>query len=232
MGKDHLAFDDGFHRADEPAHGCVLREIPAKSGLESPVDIAGSSLGGSMALEAARRGLARSAVAIAPPGLWKERPAPHVKYVFGGMRFIARHAPAVLRAAVRLPFLRELTLAVPISIGSRHMPVSDALRAVDDLKTARAFEETFENTRAPLALAGITVPVTVAFGDRDWILPKCSQRRTGLPAHATWVIKRGWGHVPTWIDPAGVAHLILDGTRSPADPRPSIAEVIGGRRAR
>ena len=56
-----------------------LREI----GIEVPVDIAGNSLGGSMALEAARRGIARSVVAISPAGLWKERGAPHVKYVFG-----------------------------------------------------------------------------------------------------------------------------------------------------
>src|SRR6476661_5060339 len=38
MGKDHLAFDDSFHRADEPAHRCVLREVAAESGLESVVD--------------------------------------------------------------------------------------------------------------------------------------------------------------------------------------------------
>jgi pimeloyl-ACP methyl ester carboxylesterase len=43
-----------------------LREL----GLTTPVDIAGNSLGGWMALEAASRGFARSAVAISPPGLW------------------------------------------------------------------------------------------------------------------------------------------------------------------
>src|SRR5436190_3922723 len=38
MRKDHLAFDDSFHRTDEPAHRCVLREIAAESGLESVID--------------------------------------------------------------------------------------------------------------------------------------------------------------------------------------------------
>ena len=38
MGKDRLALDDSFHRADEPAHRCVLREIAAESGLESVID--------------------------------------------------------------------------------------------------------------------------------------------------------------------------------------------------
>jgi pimeloyl-ACP methyl ester carboxylesterase len=36
-------------------------------GITVPVDIAGNSLDGTMALEAARRGIARSVVAISPP---------------------------------------------------------------------------------------------------------------------------------------------------------------------
>ena len=55
-------------------------------GLDLPIDVAGNSLGGCMALEAARRGIARSVVAISPIGLWRAHPAPHVKYVFRGMR--------------------------------------------------------------------------------------------------------------------------------------------------
>src|SRR5215471_18435207 len=55
-----------------------IREI----GIAIPVDICGNSLGGYLALEAARRGLARSVVAISPAGLWKKRPPAHVKRVF------------------------------------------------------------------------------------------------------------------------------------------------------
>ena len=187
-----------------------LREM----GIAIPVDIAGNSLGGFMALEAAKRGLARSVVAISPAGLWRGYGAPHVPYVFGGLRWLARHFPQLLKATVRRPLLRELALAVPISVGSRHMPVSDALRAVDDLATASAFEATFDNTRAPFSGgSGIAVPVTVAYGDRDWILLKGWRRRDALPAHTRWVEKHGWGHVPMWVDPAGVARLILEGAQ-------------------
>ena len=84
---------------------------------------------------------------------------------------------------------------------------------MDDLAASTAFEETFLNTRAPFSGTDIAVPVTVAFGTRDWILPASSRRRDRLPAHTTWVIKKGWGHVPMWIDPAGVSQLILEGTR-------------------
>lgn len=182
-------------------------------GLERPIDFAGNSLGGTLALEAAKTGLARRVVAISPAGLWKAHDSPHVKYVFGVLRFLAVQAPGLMNATLRRPWLRELALAVPISVASRRMPIDDALRAVDDLAGATAFEATFANTRAPFSGAGVSAPVTVAFGDRDWILPRRSQHRNGLPNHTRWVRTPGWGHVPTWADPAGVARLILEGTR-------------------
>jgi pimeloyl-ACP methyl ester carboxylesterase len=182
--------------------------------IEIPVDIAGNSLGGYMALEAAKRGLARSVVAISPAGLWRGYGAPHVPYLFGGLRFLARHFPQLLKAAVRRPFLRELALAVPISVGSGRMPVHDALRAINDLATSPAFEATFDNTRVPFSGgSSIAIPVTVAFGDRDWIIPKHWQCRSELPEQTRWVEKHGWGHVPMWVDPVGVAQLILEGTQ-------------------
>ena len=177
-----------------------------------PVDIAGNSLGGCMALEAARRGIARSVVAISPAGLWREHPPFHVKYVFDGVRFMARRFPRIVKAAARVPLLRELAFAVPLSVASRRMPASDAFRAVDDLATTSAFEETFENTRTPFSGRDIAVPVTVAFGDRDWILPKRSRDRSGLPEHTRWLDQQGWGHVPMWVDPIGVSQLILEAT--------------------
>ena len=94
------------------------------------------------------------------------------------------------------------------------MPVRDARRVIDDLGRSPAFEQTFEHTRAPFSGKDIAVPVTVAFGDRDWILPKGSRWTNELPAHTRWVEKHGWGHVPMWVDPIGVSQLILAGTVS------------------
>ena len=181
-------------------------------GLEVAPDLVGNSLGGYLALEAATRNIARTVVAISPAGLWREHPPRHVKSVIGSLRFMARHFPAASRAAMHLSLLRELLLAVPLSVGSRRMTVSEAVGTLDDLAAATAVEETFEATRAPFSWRGISVPVTVAFGDRDWILPKRSRSREGLPPHTQWVEKRGWGHVPMWVDPVGVSELILEGT--------------------
>jgi pimeloyl-ACP methyl ester carboxylesterase len=190
-----------------------LERSLCEMGIDVPVDMAGNSLGGGMALEAARRGIARSVVAISPSGLWRAHPPPHVTYVFRGMRFFARSFPKLLQATVRTSWLRELAFAVPISVGSRRMPASDALRAVDDLGASSAFDATFDHTRAPFSGRDIAVPVTVAFGDRDWILPNGSRHRTGLPGHTRWIRKPGWGHVPMWVDPPGVSQLILEGSR-------------------
>lgn len=181
-------------------------------GIDVPVDIAGNSLGGAIALEAANRGIARTVVAISPIGLWERHPAHHVRYVFASLRFMAVRFPDPLKAIMRRPLLREVALAVPMSVGSRHMPVGDAFRAVDDLAASTAFEDTFDNTRAPFFGTGITVPVTVAFGHRDWILPRGSRRRDRLPAHVTWIEQERWGHVPMWVDPVGVSQLIVEGT--------------------
>ncbi len=114
---------------------------------------------------------------------------------------------------MRNAFLRELALAVPISIDSRRMSARDALQAVDDLAMSLAFEATYKNTLAPFSGGGITVPVTVAYGDHDWILLKQWRRRNELPAHTRWVEQHDWGHVPMWVDPVGVAQLILEGTQ-------------------
>jgi pimeloyl-ACP methyl ester carboxylesterase len=177
--------------------------------IEMPVDIAGNSLGGCMALEAARRGMARTVVAISPIGLWTNGPAPHVRYVFRSLRWLATRSPALLKLPMRNGLTRELALAVPLSVGSRRMPVNDALRCIDDLAGSTAFDETFESTLSRFSGLDIGVPVTVAFGNRDWILTKRSRHRHALPAHTQWVTKHGWGHVPMWADPRGVSDAIL-----------------------
>src|SRR5215475_7480122 len=160
---------DGFEQS--------VRQI----GIRIPADICGNSLGGYMALEAARHGLARSVVTISPAGLWKEHPPPHVKYVFKTLHFMATHFRRMSRGALQAAWLRELLLAVPISVGSGRMPAADAIRTIDDLASSTAFDETFAHTRQPFTGGcDISVPVTVGFGDRDFILPRRSRSRTEL----------------------------------------------------
>src|SRR5262249_52818986 len=183
-----IAFDiAGFGSTPRLPHGTPptaanlvdgLEQSIRTLGLELPVDMVGNSLGGWMALEAARRGIARTVVAIGPAGLWKEHPASHVPFVFGGLHFMATRFPRASRAAMRSAMLRELMLAVPLSVGSKRMSAREAIRTLDDLASATALEEAFQAPLSPFVGGRhITVPVTVAFGTRDWILPRGSRRR-------------------------------------------------------
>ena len=181
-------------------------------GIEHPVDIAGNSMGGWMALEAARTGLARSVVAISPAGLWSSPPT-HIKPVFFSLRRGAQLMPSITRLAMKSPVLRELLLAVPLSNGSRHMPYEDAVSAALDFANAAGFDNTFAHAGRFMDGHAINVPVTVAFGSKDWLLTRgTSQLKDELPAHTKWLQPKNWGHVPMWKDPQGVASLILDHT--------------------
>ncbi len=217
-----LAFDvAGFGRSPMlPAHRpptaihltLALKESLNRMGVTEPVDIVGNSMGGWMALEAARLGMARSVVAISPAGLWA-RPPMHAKHLFLTMRRVTRVAPGLVKAMLSVPWLRELLLAMPVTTGARHMPAEEAFAAALDFAHAPGFDATFQQATRFEGGQGIRVPLTVAFGTHDWLLPRPARRRSELPSHVRWLEPKGWGHVPMWKDPQGVVELILDGTR-------------------
>lgn len=192
------------------ALGENLQEI----GVDTPVDIAGNSMGGYIALEAAKQGLARSVVGLSPGGLWAEGGlAPHISFSLKAARWGAKTAPELIQRAAGITPLRWLTLAIPVSSQGWKIPKEDALACIADISAATGFEETFANAGRFENGHSIKVPLTIAFGARDWLLTKSAQQRDELPAHTRWLKPRGWGHVPMWDDPEGVAKLILDGTR-------------------
>jgi pimeloyl-ACP methyl ester carboxylesterase len=178
-------------------------------GIHEPVDIVGNSMGGWMALEAARVGLASSVVAISPAGLWDESPA-HVKMVFFSLRNAIKFMPNISRQMMGFALFRELLLAIPIGTGGRNISRKDALNSIDDFSKATDFDRTFANVGRFIGGKDIQVPLTIAFGTKDWLLRKKDcQNKSELPDHVNWLEPRDWGHVPMWKDPQGVANLIL-----------------------
>lgn len=218
-----LAFDvAGFGRTPPLPAGVTpnaanlvqaLQQTLQAMGINEPVDFAGNSMGGYLAMEAAKQGLARSVVALSPGGLWQEKGSAHIRPVFGAMRATLRRFPRVGELLVQVPPLRTALMAVPLSSQAWKMPARDAVIAVRNFAGARAFEETFDAFAPFTGGDAIKVPLTVAFGTRDWLLTSASQHRGELPAHTRWLTPRGWGHVPMWDDPHAVARLILEGTR-------------------
>jgi pimeloyl-ACP methyl ester carboxylesterase len=190
-----------------------LRHTLAALGIAGPVDLVGNSLGGQLALTAAREGFARSVVCLSPAGLWRGRHSP------ARTRLILRSAHAVLgrfprlgEAAARAAWGRTLLFALPMTSKGWRLDRHEAMQVVRTFREAASFSPTLEASQRFTGGERITVPLTIAFGGRDWLLTRSCQHRDGLPAHTRWLEPRGWGHVPMWDDPAAVARLILDGT--------------------
>jgi pimeloyl-ACP methyl ester carboxylesterase len=192
----------------------LLDFLEHELGLDRP-HVAGNSLGGWLSLELARRGRVRSATALSPAGFaegWEGR------YGRGSLWLIVRLARALAARAETVMGStagRELTLfqlmARPANISP--LEASESVRALggapwfDDTVRALARESFGDGN-------GIAVPVTVAWGNKDRILPPRQAKRAAraIPS-ARMVTLWGCGHVPTYDDPEQVAQVLLDGSQ-------------------
>jgi pimeloyl-ACP methyl ester carboxylesterase len=104
------------------------------------------------------------------------------------------------------------------------VPVEEALEAARAIRSTRGFKEHLrETTRTRFTDgSGIDVPVTIAYGERERLLPRRARRGEELPKHTRWVTLPACGHVPMWDDPELVARTILEGCA-----RPELAESQG-----
>lgn len=190
----------------------------ARLGIDGPVDLAGNSMGGLIALEAAKRGMARSVVGIAPGGLWKHRMPLVLRSQFAIMSAgveILRHRQ-VMAVLQKLP--RARTALLWMGVGRPEAldwsDVEDIIRYLYISKPTlgvvldigrRGYA--FENGR------DLDIPITVAFGTKDRMLrPRGYRCPDELPLHTRWVSLPGCGHMPMWDDPELIARTILDGT--------------------
>jgi len=190
-----------------------LRQSLNDLGINEPVDIVGNSMGGWLALEAAKAGLARSVVGISPAGLGNHNDVPrHIRFTFASMRSAAKYAPALSNSLLKSPLVRALAMSIPVSIRSFNMPSFAAQQALHDFANAPGFDETLEIIKPVYGIEHLDIPITIAFGRLDWILIGEMQKGDRLPAHSKRLKPWGWGHVPMWDDPAGVAKVILEGT--------------------
>lgn len=191
-----------------------LREL----GFERP-HVAGNSLGGLISLELARRGMVSSAIGISPAGF--ATPAETVlarAQLWSAVR-IARLAAPRASALMGRPRVRSVALR-SLAAHPERMPAEAAAGDVRALAAAPWFDATLPTIqpRAFLDGSGITVPVTVAWGERDrLLLPRQSRRAGTIIPSARLITLRDCGHVPTYDDPDQVAQVILDTTASAVD---------------
>jgi pimeloyl-ACP methyl ester carboxylesterase len=179
-------------------------------GVRQPV-IGGSSLGGGVALELARRGVARSVVAFSPVGFFSAAEAAWCRAVVT----VARSGGSALRPALpRLLGTRAGRVAL-CGVFYGHpasLPPDECLADARALIAAPGFaaaRRELGGWRLTSPIPG--VPVTVAWGDRDRVLPyrQAARARRVLPA-ARHVRLPGCGHLPFADDPATCARLLLE----------------------
>ncbi|RSS58276.1 alpha/beta fold hydrolase [Streptomyces sp. WAC07061] len=193
----------------------ALGALCAALGVERP-HVAGNSLGGLLALDMGRTGLARSVTALSPAGFWSE---PERRYAFTALRAMRAGARALpLPAVDRLSRSGPGRAALTGSIYARpaHRAPEAVVAETLALRGATGFEETLAaggSVRFTHDVPGI--PVTIAWGTRDRLLP----RRQGVRAKRTVPGARlvrlpGCGHVPMNDDPALVARVVLDTARA------------------
>ena len=176
--------------------------------------VAGNSLGGYFALELAARGSVASATALSPAGFfrghWDQTRALLVFRLLRALsRVISPIAPRIMRSVVGRTIANGVFYAKPWRVPAETATI-DAL----SITTNRAIDAAGNAVPRFSVPVDKTVPVTVAWGRRDLVLPVYQAplvRRTFPQAEVTTY--PGLGHVPMSDDPELVASILLKGSR-------------------
>jgi pimeloyl-ACP methyl ester carboxylesterase len=236
---DELSGHHDVLAVDLPGHG--ESDAPPAHGDHSPVGyaarladfldglgiagahVAGNSVGGWTALELAKLGRARSVTAIAPAGLWARQDPWRCVIKLWGNYNLGRLARPLTRRALKSRTGRARllhgTVARPLNLTE-----GEAQDLIETYNATPTFNIHLAHTRRRRFEGGaaIGVPVTVAWGDKDKLIPPSARRDDDLPAHATTVTLTGCGHVPFWDDPDQVVETILT-TTARSHPKPQSA---------
>jgi pimeloyl-ACP methyl ester carboxylesterase len=218
---DVIACDlPGFGRSDPLAPG-VDPTVPAyvdavarwldELGLQRP-HVAGNSMGGAIALELAARNYVASATALSPAGFWTAAERRWAQWTsLGLVAHLPRPlAPAVIGLAGTRP--GRLALLVQLFGHPARIPPEEAVATLRDALGAPAFRgalAAFSGYACEPVDMPAAIPVTVAWGNHDWLLPRRLQapRAQRMLPHARHVTL-GAGHAPYFDDPDAVAAVI------------------------
>jgi pimeloyl-ACP methyl ester carboxylesterase len=198
-----------------PALADAVEEAMDAAGLDT-AHVVGNSMGGCIASDLARRGRARSVVAISPAGLWTPR---EWRYSYWLLRLTHSVTVRNLRFVLALVGSAAGRTWLLCHVSSRpwRMDPENARHQVEVLARSPSFRRTLEwwnegpHNRTPDFLGEISVPYLVAWGTRDLLLPPRQAERWQrlVPgAELTWLPKLG--HLAAPDDPDLVSRTILE----------------------
>ncbi len=190
----------------------ILGEFVDKLGVERP-HVAGNSLGGLFALEAADRGLARSVTVLSPAGFYSPMELRYAAAMLRAARLGAGLPEKTMRRLAKSPRRRNLMFGM---IYGRPDLISDETLLADAaaLRGGVGFEPTLRAGRRTRFQGKVQdVPATIAWGVNDRLLRtgQAVRAQRTLP-HAKFIWLEGCGHVPMADDPKLVAKVLLEGS--------------------
>ncbi|WP_203338351.1 alpha/beta fold hydrolase [Nocardioides limicola] len=199
-----------------PGYVAWLQEWLAAEGIERP-HLVGNSMGGGIALELGRAGVAASVTAFSPIGFWQRPGLWWTQALLTTLRAAGAVAGPPFSAALGTRLGRAVLLGPLFGRPTRVDP-AEARADLAALVAAPAFPQARNNfadyhlsaADAPGALAAI--PVTVAWGTRDVVLTHRTQSRRARAALPTarHIDLAGCGHLPFNDDPDLCARVVLD----------------------
>lgn len=207
----------GFGESQMPASGVAdlksqvdaVADLLRQLGIDRP-HFVGNSMGGRLALEFGRRGLAKDIVAISPHGAFsasegeQEQKTVKTQRVFS--RLMAPFGTLPFRTRRGKRFFLAATFGNPEGV-----PAKAAARSVRSFVGCEGFDTAFDSIFANNieGLEEIKCPVLILWGDRDVLLnPEQGKRIVAQIKGAKLHNLPGMGHVPMWDDPSMVAGKI------------------------
>jgi len=175
--------------------------------------LAGNSMGGGIALELGRRGLARSVTAFSPIGFWHTPGRIWGRWALGSARWMGQAMRPVLPRLVRHRAGRVALCGIAFGRPGQ-LSAEVCLLNINGILDAPGFEAASASFagyrfRDPAALADI--PVTIAWGRRDVLLTYATQSRRARAALPGALHRplRGCGHTPFYDDPTACADVMI-----------------------
>lgn len=186
-------------------------------GITTP-HIVGNSLGGWVALELAHIRPSASLTLLSPAGLWRGATPIYQRVSLRTTRWLAEHATGLLSRLVNHRLGRIMVLGQTHGRPARMTP-DQARTSIQDMARCPGLPATYQATVRRCYQPGprppLSIPTTVAFGSRDFLLVPWARHVDQLPPGTRVGALPGCGHVPMADDPGAVAALIAASARVP-----------------
>ena len=194
------------------AYADALCNFVQSQGLAT-ADLAGSSVGGRLVLELARRGIGRHCVALDPGGFWHGWETRWFRWTLAASIRLVRMLRPLHANLSRHAFTRTLLLA-QLSARPWLLPPQLVESELKSLVATPVFDATLsELARGPLQQGSTSTPgrVTIGWGRHDHLLlPRQAARaQAAFPSAQLHWFERS-GHFPHWDEPADTARVILE----------------------